>query len=138
MNMSSFNRSFQENSLGSNPAHFNNPPQSNIKYQQSGIHMPENGGMLKKAIRFQYEFSSARIEPLEESQKRSPEPEVKPFMVSEPLKMQKTQSEYMASSAPPLPPPPARKQSRMPSANMFSCMDSPDYQRDFQISPKIM
>ena len=56
MRMSGFNQSFQSHSGDSHAAHFNNPPQTNIKYNQSsiGIHMPENGGMLKKAIRFEY------------------------------------------------------------------------------------
>jgi hypothetical protein len=25
-----------------------------------------------------------------------------------------------------------------PSANVFSCMDNPNYQRDFEVSPKVM
>ena len=66
MNISGLSKKTDKsNSIDSNPAHFNNPPQSNIKYSQSnlGLHMPENGGMLKKAIRFEYEFSnSAKIQ----------------------------------------------------------------------------
>lgn len=31
-----------------------------------------------------------------------------------------------------------RRIDEAPSANIFSCMDNPNYQRDFEVSPKIM
>lgn len=31
-----------------------------------------------------------------------------------------------------------KKVAEIPSANIFSCMDNPNYQRDFEVSPKVM
>lgn len=58
----------QDNSLSHHP--FNDPPAK--RYSSIGLPFPENagGGMLKKSIRFEYEFSSPRMQPLDESQPR--------------------------------------------------------------------
>jgi len=64
MNMSQYalvNRSLQSNE--STPAHFKNN-ESSRPYSYIRASMPDNGGMLKKSIRFDYEFSTPRVEPI--------------------------------------------------------------------------
>lgn len=78
MNISHFgaiNKSLQSHESTPQNNSYNEPSQ---RFQSMGLPMVNNGGMLKKSIRFDYEFSSPRKQPLDDSP-----PRVTSFLVPE-------------------------------------------------------
>lgn len=75
--------------------------------------LPENGGMLKPSMRFEYEFSSPKKKPAQ-----SAHPETSLFDLK-PVKADP-------------------KEGKTINSNLFSCMDGTEYEREFEVSPGLI
>jgi hypothetical protein len=97
-----------------------NPPNAamsfNNSYSKEG--MPENGGMLKPSMRFEYEFSSPKKKQ-----------EGSPFRSEAPREV--GMFKLKAGDA-------GMKEGKTLNANLFSCMDGTQYEREFEVSPGLI
>lgn len=112
------NRSFNsnENSLSRNQPN-QAPLAFNQSYSKEGL--PENGGMLKPSMRFEYEFSSPK--------KKQPSPSFRSELPAKDVSLFRLNAVDHNN-----------REGRTMNANLFSCMDGTQYEREFEVSPSLI